>query len=88
MQFKVVGDSRVPATPEPVVELMVRVNGNRAYLCARKPSHTAWTYLLELGNLDGARLFNCTTGTGLPVVCSDGALKVSAVRAHAGGLPT
>ncbi len=87
MQFQAIRDPREPAPPEPVVELMVRVVGESAYLCARKPGHTAWTYLLELGYPGGVRLFDSAGGFGLPVL-PGGALKMSDVRAQVGGLPT
>lgn len=88
MQFRVVKDPLVPATPEPVTELTIRVIDDQACLCARPRGHSAWTYLLVLGYSDGVRLFTCTEGLGLPVEVADGALKMSDIRACVTGLPS
>lgn len=88
MQFKVVKDLLAPATPKPAIELMIRVIGDCAYLCARPQGHSMWVYLLVLGHPDGARLFPWTAEAELRVDTSDGALKVSDIRACVTGLPS
>lgn len=88
MKFQVIKDPREPEPTEPVVELMLRVADNYAYLCGRPTGVTSWTYLMELGHPDGARLFSNIRVSGLPSSGCLGELKFQDGSPSVLGLPS